>query len=123
MQTHKEISGCIAQQAGRHQQGHKGCWGVGLVFLIICLPVFATPATTADIVALPVDGTALQPVNDATLQNSHGKGIDPDQVHAPQLSIILWDEAGASGGRSAGGSTGSGNIQTVGLSLNAGGGK
>lgn len=95
----------------------------GLTLLFAGLPAFAAPTAAADANAFLSDGNALQPISDEVLQNSHGKGVDPNQVQPQQLSVILWDEVGSSQGRSAGGSTGTGNLQTVGLTLNAVSGK
>lgn len=95
----------------------------GLTLLFAGLPAFAAPTVTVDANAFLNDGAGLQPISDDALRNSHGKGVDPNQVRPQQSSVILWDEAGPSQGRSAGGSTGTGNIQTVSLSLSTGGGK
>lgn len=107
------------------QQVHCRKWriaaGLAALFTSLSAAAAALPSDNTDV--LLIDGKAVPALSDAILQQTHGKGVDTQRVQPTQLSVILWDEAGSNRGGAAGGATGTGNLQTMSLTLNGSGGR
>lgn len=95
--------------------------GLAALFTSLSATAASLPSATPDVFL--IDGKAVPALSDAILQQTHGKGVDAQRIQPTQLSVVLWDEAGSSRGRTAGGATGAGNVQTMTLTLNGSGGR